>query len=80
MKDPTKTPEPVMHRKHVKELHPKCDLKMEQQAKDWGYNDYQSLIVGDSQELLKQRHQAVAFDTNKTRRKMVKPTEKGTYK
>lgn len=80
MEDPTRTPEPIIHRKHVKEFHPTCNKKMEDRAIQYGYNERYSYIIGYSQELVLDRHKAVAFDTNKTRRAMIKPTEKGTYK
>jgi hypothetical protein len=79
MKDPTRTPEPVIHRKVPKDLKPVCDVKMKNKGIEYGYNARYSQILGDSQELVLERLKPVAFDTNKTRRKMVKPTDKGSY-
>lgn len=80
MEDPTKTPEPVIKRKSVKTFHPSEQTGMEQKAKDWGYNNHYSQIVGGAQKLKHHWTESVAFDTNKTRREMILPTKKGTYK
>lgn len=75
-----KTPEPIIKRKDVKVFHPACDTAEEKKAKEFGYTERYGKIIGYSQELVKDRNKAVAFDTNKTRRPMIKPTQKGTYR
>ena len=79
MKDPTRTPEPIIHRKQVKELQPECNIMKEMKAQMWGYSERYSRIIGESQVLKQKRLQHVAYDTNQTRRKMIKPTDKGSY-
>lgn len=80
MEDPTRTPEPTIKRKNVKVFHPTCKEEYHVRAKEYGYMPRYQEIIGESQQLVADRHKPVAFDTNKTRREMVKPTEKGTYK
>ena len=77
---PDRVPEPIIKRKQVKTFHPSADLEMKRKAKEYGYNERYTDIIGEGQELVKDGHKPVAFDTNKTRRNMVKPTVKGTYK
>lgn len=79
MEDPTKTPEPMIKRKEVKELRPECNIMKEMKAQMYGYSERYSKIIGESQVLKQKRLQPVAFDTNKTRREMIKPTNKGSY-
>jgi hypothetical protein len=73
-------PEPKIKKKSVKTFHPSCDMQKRDKAISYGYNDRYSDVIGYGQELVLERHKPVSYDTNKTRRVMVKPTEKGTYK
>lgn len=79
MKDPTLTPEPIIKRKEVKELRPECNIMKEMKAQMYGYSAGYSKIIGESQVLKQKRLEPVAYDTNQTRRKMIKPTDKGSY-
>ncbi len=80
MKDPTRTPEPTVRKRPTKIHHPAKDSAMHSKAIQYGYCDRYADIIGVACELVRDREKPVAFDMNKTRRKMVMPTVKGTYK
>lgn len=60
-------------------LKPGNDRKREEEAYEYGYNQKASKDIGRGGKVEKDYNKPVAKDTNKTRRKIVKPTKKSTY-
>jgi len=59
---------------------PAIDNAMKAKAKKYGYHKKYAELIGEVQEKNKKGRAPVAKDTNKTRRKMVKPTKgRGSY-
>lgn len=65
--------------KKQKVLKPAMDKEAKGKAKKMGYDDDYADRIGGSNEISKKGKKPVAKDTNKTRRKMVKPTKKSSY-
>ena len=63
-------------RKAVKQLKPKVDRHAKHEAKEYGYSDAYGKKIGATFARKAAGKKPVAKDTNKTRRKMVKPTRK----
>ena len=62
-------------RKKVKELHPPEDKRAARKAREYGYKESYSKKIGTSVERnVIKPNKPVSKDTNKTRRKMIKPT------
>lgn len=66
-------------RKIVKELRPKKSPNTMRKAIDYGYDDDYSNKLSSAKEVKKSGKKPVAKDTNKTRRRMINPTKKGSY-
>lgn len=66
-------------RKVVKTLKPTKAPNTMRKAIDYGYSEPYATKISETKELRIRGKKPVAKDTNKTRRKMIKPTKKSTY-
>jgi hypothetical protein len=64
----------------MKKFKPSIDPCIYFNSKMRGYDERYAEIMAQAAYQRECGKQPVAFDTNKTRRKMVKPTDEGTYK
>jgi len=69
----------VIKRKKVNELHPDEDKRAARKAREYGYKESYAKKIGSSVERnVIKANKPVAKDTNKTRRKMIKPTKRAS--
>lgn len=66
-------------RKVVKKLKPAESKNTMRKALDYGYDEEAAKRLGSAGEVKKKGKMPVAKDTNKTRRKMMKPTKRSSY-
>ena len=67
----------MIKRKKVNELRPEVDERAERKGREYGYKKNYAKKIGTSVERnVVKVNKPVAKDTNKTRRKMVKPTKR----
>jgi hypothetical protein len=63
----------------AKEMKKSIGAKKTAKAKEYGYSEKRAEDIGKARACYSKGQMPVAKDTNKTRRKMVKPTAKGAY-